>query len=130
MLHSIDALQRRHASGGERRIRHDVHDVADVWCFHYEAMADEHSHESRGKASVPAEPGVGTRPPGVSRDSLVARYRLRMAPTTGKLTPLIVAVTANFRIAPTATGPRRWPNVGSIETSSARSSLTSTTRAG
>ena len=56
---------------GERRIRHDVHDVAGVWCFHYEAMADEHGHVS-GEASVPAEPGVGTRSPGVSRDSVVA----------------------------------------------------------
>jgi hypothetical protein len=34
-------------------------------------MADEHGHVS-GEASVPAEPGVGTRSPGVSRDSVVA----------------------------------------------------------
>ena len=52
-------------------MRHDVHDVAGVWCFHYEAMADEHGHVS-GEASVPAEPVVGTRSPGVSRDSVVA----------------------------------------------------------
>jgi hypothetical protein len=45
-LRSIDAPQRRHPSVCERRTRHDVHDVAGVWCFHYEAVADEHSHES------------------------------------------------------------------------------------
>jgi hypothetical protein len=48
MLHSIDALQRRHVSVGERHMRHDVHDVAGVWCFSREAMADEHSQVSGG----------------------------------------------------------------------------------
>jgi hypothetical protein len=35
-------------SVGERPIRLDVHNVAGVWCFRCEAMADEHSHVSRG----------------------------------------------------------------------------------
>jgi hypothetical protein len=45
-LQSIDAPQRRRPSVGERRTRHDIHDVAGVSCFHYEAKADEHSPES------------------------------------------------------------------------------------
>ena len=68
-------------------MRHNVHDVAGVWCFHYEAMAHEHSHESGGRRAsrlsrvwapghqvTRAEPRLGGRPVSPANDPTLAGH--------------------------------------------------------